>query len=478
MTFEHTAIVDWPADEVFSWHSRPGAIVRLLPPWHPVSVERESVSLESGTTVLALPCGLKWVADHRREGFSQGRQFVDELATPFLSSVLTWRHTHEFRDEPGGQSRVIDRVETPVPGHLLSATFAYRTRQLTGDLAAHARWSRPLATPLTVAVTGAGGMVGTALTAFLTTGGHRVVRLVRSRPQRSDRLWRPDDPAADLLEGTDALVHLAGASIAGRFTAAHKAAVRDSRVTPTRKLAQLAARSGLAVMVSASAIGFYGADRGDEELAEDSSPGKGFLADLVADWEAAAEDAREGGVRVVHVRTGIVQSPRGGSLKLLRPLFETGLGGRVGSGRQWTAWIGIDDLVDVYLRALVDPAIAGAVNAVAPGVVRNVDYTTILARVLRRPAALPVPSFGPRILLGREGASELALASQRVVPRRLVTQGHPFRHPDLETLLRHLLGRLGEEPAGPWRPGPVHVSGGVSVSAPPPRGRSPRALRG
>ena len=146
----------------------------------------------------------------------------------------------------------------------------------------------------------------------------------------------------------------------------------------------------------------------------------------------------------MHLRTGIVQSPRGGVLRLLRPLFTVGLGGRLGTGRQWTSWIGIDDLVDIYLRALLDPGLSGPVNAVAPVAVSNREYTEVLARVLRRPAALPVPALGPQLLLGREGAAELALASQRVVPARLAAAGHTFRYPDLEGALRHVLGRVAD----------------------------------
>jgi len=242
----------------------------------------------------------------------------------------------------------------------------------------------------------------------------------------------------------DAVVHLAGVSIAGRFTPAHKRAVRDSRVGPTRRLAELAAATadGPQTFISASAIGYYGADRGDEILGEDSAPGNDFLASLVVDWEAATAPAAAAGLRVVQVRTGIVQTPRGGTLKLLFPLFEVGLGGRLGSGRQWLSWIGIDDLADVYLRVLVDAALSGPVNAVAPDPVRNLDYTRALGKVLRRPTIVPVPGFGPRLLLGAEGARELAEASQRVRPDALLAAGHTFRYPRLEPALRHLLGHV------------------------------------
>jgi uncharacterized protein (TIGR01777 family) len=246
-----------------------------------------------------------------------------------------------------------------------------------------------------------------------------------------------------LLAGIDAVIHLAGASIAGRFTEAHRRAVRDSRIEPSRRLAELVARTpdGPSVLICASAVGYYGYDRSDEVMTEDSERGDGFLADVVADWEDALSPAEQAGVRVVRIRTGIVQSPRGGTLRLLRPLFAAGLGGRVSDGRQWLSWIGIDDLIDIYHRGLWDTALSGPVNAVAPEPVRNSDYTRTLGHVLHRPTVLPVPSLGPRVLLGDQGARELACASQRVAPARLHDAGHRFRHPDLEQALRHLLGR-------------------------------------
>jgi len=270
-----------------------------------------------------------------------------------------------------------------------------------------------------------------------------VIRLVRHAAQSADeRQWDPDRPAAHLLSGVDAVIHLAGASIAGRFTAAHKEAVRDSRIEPTRRLAELAATSGFqGPFVSASAIGIYGYDRGDAVLSEDSERGDGFLADVCADWEAATAPAVEAGLRVVNVRTGIVQSALGGTLRLLRPLFAAGLGGRLGDGQQWFSWIGIDDLIGAYHRALWDAELAGPVNAVAPDPVRNVEYTRVLAHVLHRPALLPVPPLGPKVLLGDQGARELALANQRVLPARLQQADHRFRQPTLEQTLRHVLGR-------------------------------------
>ncbi|MER7299144.1 TIGR01777 family oxidoreductase [Nocardioides sp. NPDC127514] len=428
-----TTRVEAPVEEVFGWHRRPGAIRRLTPPWTPGDVRVEATDLADGTAVISLGRGVDWVARHDPEAYDPPHLFTERLAS---LRPLTWTHRHEFVADGDG-TLVTDRVETNVLGRMVDRMLGYRHDQLVADLAAHRR-AYAAGRSLTIAVTGWSGTVGRALVPFLTTGGHRVIRLVRHPPAgEGERHWDPSAPGSDVLDGVDAVVHLAGASIAGRFTAAHKAAIRDSRIEPTRRLAEAAARSGVRTFVSASAIGFYGADRGDEVLTETSDRGKGFLADVVADWEAAS---RVGGLRVVQVRTGIVQTPAGGALRLQRPLFAAGLGGRLGSGEQWVSWVGIDDLVDVYHRAVLDETLVGPVNAVAPEPVTGRVYAQTLAHVLHRPALLPTPVLGPRLLLGREGADEMALASQRVEPAALGSE-HQFRHPTLEAALRHVLGR-------------------------------------
>ncbi|MEU5408714.1 TIGR01777 family oxidoreductase [Nocardia asteroides] len=447
MGIDCSTVVPAPRDEVFAWFARPGAFTRLAPPWQPVRLLAEADDLARGAAVLGLPGGLRWVARHDPAAYDPPRRFADAVAVDGLASapvgrLLPWRHTHEFQAVDDDHTRVIDRVDTPLPARVLRPMFDYRSRQLTDDLAAHRRATDQGFTGRTIAVTGASGLVGTALCAFLSTGGHEVIRLVRHAPTGPDeRRWDPADPAPDLLTGVDAVVHLAGASIAGRFTDEHRRAIADSRIEPTRALAETAARSGVGTFVSASAIGYYGYDRGDETLTETADPGDGFLADVVTAWEAASEPAVAEGVRVVRVRTGIVQSPEGGTLRMLRPLFTAGLGGRIGDGTQWLSWIGLDDLLDIYHRALWDESLAGPVNAVTPEPVRNSVYTEVLAHVLHRPALLPVPSFGPALLLGRQGARELAEASQRVSPLRLADAGHQFRAPELDHALRHLLGR-------------------------------------
>jgi uncharacterized protein (TIGR01777 family) len=466
MEFTYSTVVNAGLSDVFAWHGRPGAMARLTPPWLPVRVLQEANSLRDGQAVLGLPGGLRWVAVHQPASYDPPHMFADELESCPLAAVLSWRHRHQFAParEAAGETwqtgeaaepatLVTDAVDTTLPDRMLRPMFAYRHRQLADDLAAQARARAICPDSLTVAVTGSGGLIGTALTALLTTGGHRVIRLVRRPPRNEgERQWRPEEPAPTLLSGVDALIHLAGASIGGRFTPDRKREIAESRIIPTRRLAELAAATataanpdpdtpGLRAFVTASAIGFYGPDRGEEILTETSPRGKGFLADVVADWEDAAAPAAAAGIRTVQVRTGIVQTPRGGMLRLLTPLFEAGLGGRLGSGTQWLAWIGLDDLLDIYLRAVTDPHLSGPVNAVAPEPVRNIDYTRTLARVLHRPALLPVPAFGPRLLLGAEGAAELVQASQYVRPEALIGAGHHFRQPQLEQALRHLFGR-------------------------------------
>ena len=449
MSLVYASVIDAPRNEVFAWHTRPGAFNRLSPPWQPMRLVTEADSIADGRARLALPGGLRWVAEHQPDSYDPPRRFVDQVGADGLASLpvriaIRWRHTHDFEEVDEHRTRVIDRVQTPVPAFVLRPMFAYRHRQLADDIAAHRRAAEHGMAPMTVAVTGSSGLVGSALTAFLSTGGHRVIRLVRHPAANpAERQWNPANPDPQLLAGVDAVIHLAGASIAGRFTEAHRRAIRDSRIAPTRKLAELVARSDhqLSTLLCASAIGYYGYDRGDEQLTEDSGRGDGFLADVVADWEDATAPAEQAGIRVVRVRTGIVQSPRGGTLRLLRPLFSAGLGGPIGDGRQWLSWVGIDDLVDVYHRGLWDTSLSGPVNAVAPEPVRNTDYTRVLAHVLHRPAVLPVPPLGPRVLLGDQGARELACASQQVIPARLQQADHRFRHPGLERTLRHLLGR-------------------------------------
>ncbi len=296
----------------------------------------------------------------------------------------------------------------------------------------------------TIAVSGASGFVGSALVASLRAQGVNVKRLVRSRPRdpATEIAWRPEAPLdPGPLEGLDAVVHLAGESIAGLWTAGKKARIRDSRVLGTRHLGAALAQCGkrARVLVCASAVGYYG-NRGDEVLREESPSGSGFLAEVCREWEAAAQSARDAGIRVVHLRFGMVASPTGRALKQMLLPFKLGLGGRLGSGRQYMSWISLDDVVGAIEHALVTDSLSGPVNTVAPDSISNAAFTKTLGAVLHRPTIFPVPEFLLRLLLG-EMAEEVLLCSQRVEPARLLASGHRFQHPELRGALEEMLKR-------------------------------------
>ncbi len=293
-----------------------------------------------------------------------------------------------------------------------------------------------------VLVTGASGLIGSALTLLLGQQGDDVISLTRG-PARGPGAYRWDPEQGDIdlaaLQGIDAVVHLAGETVAGRWTEDKKHRILDSRVRGTRLVSE--AIAGLndppPVLVSASAIGVYG-DRGAEQVTEQSATGEGFLADVVRAWEGAAEPARAAGIRVVHTRFGIVQSARGGALKTQLPLFKLGLGGPLGGGDQYVSWVALDDTAGAIAHALAGPGISGPVNVTAPAPVTQAQYARTLGRVLRRPAVLPAPAFAVRAILG-EFANEV-LDGQRVIPERLSDSGYVFGYPQLEPALRHVLG--------------------------------------
>ena len=299
---------------------------------------------------------------------------------------------------------------------------------------------------MNVLVTGSSGLVGSALVTQLESDGHAVTRLVRSRRGGGEArvLWDPEAGTIDSasLEGLDAVVHLAGESIAaGRWTAARKARILESRVKGTRLLAD--ALAGLQerpkVLISASAVGYYG-DRGEESLREESASGSGFLAEVCRQWEAAAAPAAQGGIRVVHPRFAMILSTAGGALQRLLLPFRLGLGGRLGSGRQFMSWVALDDAVGAICHALTHDDLQGPVNTASPTPLRNREFTRTLGHVLRRPTVFPLPAFAARLAFGQM-ADELLLTSQRVVPAKLLASGYQFGFPDLESALRHVLGK-------------------------------------
>ncbi len=295
-----------------------------------------------------------------------------------------------------------------------------------------------------VAITGSTGLIGSALTPHLESLGHEVIRIVRGQPSGTDIVWSPAEGRIDphALDGIDAVVHLAGAGIGDkRWTDDYKRVLLESRTKGTTLIADAitSADNGPTVLLSGSAIGVYGA-RGDEVLTEGSAPGDGFLADICVQWERSTAAAEAAGVRVVHLRTGIVLSAEGGALKKQLPLFKFGLGGKMGSGDQWQSWISIDDEVAAIAHLLTADT-SGAVNLTAPEPVTNAKFTDTLGDVLHRPTFLPIPKFGPKLLLGGELADNLLFSGQRVLPTVLTNdEGFTFRHPDLAGALHALLG--------------------------------------
>jgi uncharacterized protein len=296
---------------------------------------------------------------------------------------------------------------------------------------------------MNVLISGATGLIGSSLSEELSRGGHRITRLTRSPRGPGDVRWDPDAGTIDgSLEGHDAVVHLAGESIAeGRWTPSKKERIMQSRKKGTRLLAESIAAlpTPPEVFVSASAVGYYG-DRGSEVLREDSSPGSDFLAEVCKAWEAAADPAREAGIRVVHPRFGIVLSPKGGALSTTLPIFRLGGGGKIGSGRQWWSWVALDDVVGAVVHALEDDSVEGPVNVGSPNPMTNAEYTKVLGKVLNRPTFFTVPAPAIRAVIGGM-ADALLLASQRIEPAKLKETGYGFRYPELEGALRHLLGR-------------------------------------
>ncbi len=438
--------------EVYNYHARPGALERLLPPWQRVEIVRPIDALRDGAQAelfLRLgPWRTRWVAEHCDT--RPGESFRDvQRRGPFAA----WEHEHRFI-ATGHGCRLEDTIRYRLPGRVLGALLGDRLvrRQLTRTFAfRHARTQRDLARQrlvadrprLRVALSGASGLIGRALTAFLTTAGHQVLPLVRHTPAPAGAIFW--DPAAGVLDGAalawcDAVVHLAGENIAaGRWTAASKERIRASRVAGTRLIAETLAQmpGPPRTLIAASAVGYYG-DR-SQEVDEDSPPGEGFLAEVCRQWEAACEPARRAGVRVVNLRIGVVLSARGGALARMLPLFRLGLGGRLGSGLQAMSWISLDDVVGLIHHVLFS-TLTGPVNATAPTPVSNAQFTRTLARVLRRPAVFPVPAVALRLALGEMGEALLLLGAP-VLPRRALADGFTFLDPTLEAALRFELGR-------------------------------------
>lgn len=441
-----------PAADVFAWHERPGAFERLCPPWERIEVRSRHGGIRYGARAEIRsrvgPLWTNWCVEHR--DCIQGERFRDvQLKGPFAS----WEHTHAVEPVAADACELVDTIRYRLPGGAvgdsiagawvrskLARTFRWRHAVTRADLEREKRGGAAQR----ILIAGSSGLLGQALVPFLRTRGHTVVRLVRRAATAADEVtWNPArgevPPAA--LEGVDALINLAGENVAGgRWTPARRERIMRSRVDATRTLATALGRAtrNPAVLINASAIGFYG-DQGDRMLTEADLPGRGFLAGVVQAWERAAEPAADAGARVACLRFGVVLSPAGGALGKMAPIFRLGLGGPIGAGRQWLSWIAVDDAVDAIDHVLHDSRCTGPLNLVAPEPVTNAAFAASLAGVLRRPALLRAPVWAVRAGFGAMG-EETVLGSTRALPEALVHAGYGFRFPRLENALRHVLG--------------------------------------
>jgi uncharacterized protein (TIGR01777 family) len=440
--------------EAWAWLARPSSSQRLLPPWSGIRITRAHRDLVDGDVQsCSVPCGpvrLSWSGE-----------YIDcQVANRFCERQLhgpyaEWEHVRRFEAEDDGcrlQESLDYRLPLGALGRALAGPAveyrtamlsAWRNQRILADLA-RLRDYRSMP-PLRVAISGTGGLVGGDLAAFLSSGGHTVLPLVRSAaPVDGGIRWDParDEIDGEMLSSCDAVVHLGGHPIAGRWNARRRALIRDSRVRSTRLLAETLAKMSKPprVLVVASAIGWYG-DRHEEYVDEMSSPGSGFMAEVCRDWEAACEPARAAGIRVVNLRIGMVLSAKGGALPALLAPYRYGLGAVLGSGEQWVSWIAIDDLVYLLHHALRSKTLRGAVNAVAPSAVRQRDLATVAGRILSHRPHLRLPG-GLLRLMGGEMAQELLLGGARVISRQLEQETFAFSSPDLEQALRWELGRF------------------------------------
>jgi len=451
--FTHRAKIQASAKKVFDWHKQEGAFQRLTPPWERAEVVSSSGGIKDGASVtIKLPLGpfsQPWVLEHM--GYIEGQQFRDiQKKGPFKS----YEHTHRVIKDGEDTCFLEDVIEYELPagkiGEMLGGYFVearlkrlfnYRETVISQDLSLHDNFSSK---PKTILVSGASGMIGSALLPLLTTAGHKVKKLVRHDSSKDDEIsWHPLQGTIDHaeLENLDAVVHLAGESIVGRWSADKKKRIRDSRVTGTKNLSDLLAKLDRKpeVLICSSGINYYGSNRGDELLDENSSAGGGFLGEVCKEWEDATKSASDAGIRVVNIRTGMVLSPSGGALRAMLIPFKAGTGGVVGSGQQYISWIALDDVIYAIYFLLSQSAVSGALNLVSPEPVTNREFTKTLGKVLHRPTILPLPEVVVKKLFGDLGQDTL-LSSLKVQPAKLKENQFDFAYPELEKALRHVLG--------------------------------------
>lgn len=456
--FQSQVEINSSAESVFRWHDNPGAFERLMPPWEPVEILERDEGITNGTRIkfnIPLPfTKWTWVAEH--QNYEAGKQFEDvQLDGPFKS----WRHRHEFEMINTEVSRLIDTIQYQIPyppigkwivGRMLrnklKRMFRYRHALTKADCEMHAAYQNQ--PRLKVLMTGGTGLVGRALTAMLTTGGHQVTVLTRNRnlagEQGSARFWDPS--AGELnrydLEQQDVIIHLSGENIAGQcWTPEFKERIRDSRVQSTKLLSAVipTLTHKPKLFLSASAVGFYG-NRGEEMLTEKNGPGEGFLPRICQEWEEAAAPIRQAGIRTVHARLGTVITPLGGALQKMLLPFRLGGGGPVGNGKQFWSCISLDDTIASLHHIMQTDTIEGPVNLTCPNPIPMKEFAAQLGRVLSRPAFVPLPKFAVGLMLGEMGTT-LLCDSTRAFPTVLEQTGYQFRHPSVEQMIRFSLGR-------------------------------------
>ncbi|MBK1879776.1 TIGR01777 family oxidoreductase [Pelagicoccus mobilis] len=448
MKFEKRSRVPASAKELFDWHGRKGAFTRLAPPWQTLEVLREDPGLEVGKRVelnVSTPLGKKrWNAVHVE--CEDGKGFTDtQEKGPFKS----WRHEHRFVPVSEGESELRDVIEFELPFGGLGKSYVLKQLQRSFD---YRHWITkrdlelgkllPESRPMRVAITGGSGFLGTQLRALLGGLGHEVFVVTRRGRDENDIVWNPYRGEIDrgAMEGMDAVIHLAGENLSsGRWTEERKKRLWSSRVDSTRFLVDVMGtlKSPPGVFLSGSGVGIYGNDP-EAERTECSNPGDGFLAELCKAWEKEAIRAESLDTRVCLLRTGVVIDPRGGALQKMLPAFRLGLGGPLGSGRQWFPWISVEDWIGAVGWLLSDSRARGAVNLVAPEAMRQGEFARCLGRGVRRPAMLPAPALALKGALG-EMADEALLSSCRVKPEILDSLGYSFVDPELSGLLTRVL---------------------------------------
>ena len=449
--FRSELVVNEPVEELFKWHERPEALKRLNPTFQPVHVINKEGDLRDGEVTLRIgnkPLQLDWISRHH--SYSQNRNFSDEqLKGPFAF----WNHDHVFESVDSENSRLVDSVTYELPfkplgrifagKHIqktLKQLFAYRHNICENDLKLYKRSEVDRGKIL---VTGSSGLVGTQLIPLLTGAGYEVEGLKRNNSSLQEPCWDIDGGQIKNVDRYDAVIHLAGENISSpvRWTDRKKRSILKSRVSGTKLLATHLAslENPPHTLVCASGMGIYGS-RGDVELTEDEAKSDDFIAEVVKEWEAAAQPAIDAGIRVVFLRFGVILTPLGGALKRMIPATKLFAGGPIGGGQQWWSWLSIDDAIGSIFHALNQKNLSGPVNVAAPNPVRQGDFAKILGKVLNRTSFARLPGWLVSSIMGEMGRS-LLLSSTKVDVSKLISSGYQFRFEKLEDSLQHLLGR-------------------------------------